>query len=152
MRTETHFTILFIKVCFNVPTKLDIRLTVAEGFLHGGETYQKIVNTLDKQLNRTDLEMFEGLDVYQHVNAAKKAINELDRNLPIEIASADVQSHANKQMHLHQCKTSQKRTLFAEKKPELVPRNQGTIQVVTSFRPYNLLDIKGQKLTITEWG
>ncbi|XP_028412273.1 uncharacterized protein LOC114535088 [Dendronephthya gigantea] len=113
------------KVCFNVPTTLDIRLTVAEGFLHGDETYQKVVKTLDKQLNRTDLEAFEGLDVYQHMHAVKEAIKQLDRNLPIEVASADVQSHANQQLQI-QRKKSEKWSFLPEKKPEIVPRGQGS--------------------------
>ncbi|CAB4025865.1 Hypothetical predicted protein [Paramuricea clavata] len=65
------------KVCLNVPTTLDITITVAEGFLKGDETYQRVVKTLDKQFNRTNLKSFDDLDVYEHMDTVRKTMEEM---------------------------------------------------------------------------
>ena len=82
----------YSQLCFNIPKTLDITIKVAEGFLSGDETYQKLVNTLDKQLKRTDLKRFEGFDVYQHLNAVNKTIREIE--ISVEDASWEIQQHA----------------------------------------------------------
>ncbi len=90
----------------NVPTTLDIRIRVAEGFLSGDETYQKVVKTLDKQFNRTNLKDFEDLDIYQHVDAVRRTMEEI---IPVQNASTEVVERAREQLERVERKRSKKR-------------------------------------------
>jgi hypothetical protein len=108
------------KVCLNVPTTLDITITVAEGFLRGDKTYQRIVKTLDKQLNRTNLKAFDDLDVYEHMDAVKKRMEEM---VFIEEASTEVVERAREHLQRVERKKSKKLSSF-EMPPNHPPRQQ----------------------------
>ena len=93
------------QLCFNIPKTLDITIKVAEGFLSGDETYQKLVNTLDSQLKRTDLKRFEGFDVYQHMNAVNKTIREIE--ISVEDASWEIQQRVRANLESSERKKSE---------------------------------------------
>ena len=61
------------KVCLRIPKDLQITVVVAEGFMSGDETYQRVVKTLDQSLNKTSLKDFENLDVYEHLDVVKNS-------------------------------------------------------------------------------
>ena len=113
------------KVCLPVPTTLDIRVTVAEGFLKGDETYQKVVKTLDKQFKRTDLKDFSDLDIYQHMDAVKKELQDtVTVSTTIEEASSEIRERARESAQ----RIAQKKRIMsfsiAAKPPKIVPRGQ----------------------------
>ena len=120
---QPHFIIFHFKVCLNVPTTLDIRITVAEGFLQGNETYQRVVKTLDKQLNRTNLKAFDDLDVYEHMDAVKKTMEDMAKDLSVEDASRDILEHAREHLARVERQTSVK-AHSSEKPPKLLPRGR----------------------------
>ena len=78
------------KICLEIPKGLDIQIVVAEGFIRGDETYQKIVKTLDERFNRTRLPDFENLDFYQHIDAVQKGTKNPATFSSVEPASVDV--------------------------------------------------------------
>ncbi|XP_046858002.1 uncharacterized protein LOC124451431 [Xenia sp. Carnegie-2017] len=88
------------KICLNIPTKVDIKVTVAEGFLKGSKTYATVVKTLDKELYKTDLNAFKDLDVYQHVHAVKKHMQ--DSTVIIREASSEDIERARQQLQKHE--------------------------------------------------
>ncbi|CAB4032427.1 Hypothetical predicted protein, partial [Paramuricea clavata] len=108
------------KLCLNVPTTLDITITVAEGFLKGDETYQRVVKTLDKQFNRTNLEAFDNLDVYEHMDAVKKRMEEM---VFIEEASMEVVQRAREHLQRVECEKPEKLSSF-ERPPNTPPSEQ----------------------------
>ena len=96
---------------------------MAEGFLKGDETYQKVVKTLDKQFKRTDLKDFADLDVYQHMDAVKKEMQDIiSVNSTIEEASNEIKERARESAQ----RISQKKRILsfntADKPPKIVPR------------------------------
>ena len=96
---------------------------MAEGFLSGDETYQKLVSTLDKQLKRTDLKSFEGYDIYQHLSAVNKTMN--DMAISVEDASWEIQQRARANLESSERKMAKK--VKPAKPPKIVPRNHGNV-------------------------
>ena len=117
-RSFYHF-----KVCLNVPTTLDITITVAEGFLRGDETYQRVVKTLDKQLSRTNLKAFDDLDVYEHMDAVEKKMEDMAKDLSVEDASPDILKHAREHLARVERQTSVK-AHSSEKPTKFPPRGR----------------------------
>ncbi len=110
-----------------MPTTLEITIKVAEAFLRGDETYQKVVKTLDKQFNRTDLKDFEDLDVYQHMDAVKRTMEDLSNDAPVEEASKEILERA--QEHVRQVTNKKKLlSLRNEKAPKVPPRRAKSVE------------------------
>ena len=78
------------KVCLQIPKDLQITVVVAEGFMSGDETYQRVVKTLDQSLNRTSLKDFENLDVYEHLDVVKNSARSVSSS-SVEKGSARVE-------------------------------------------------------------
>ena len=92
---------------------------MAEGFLRGDETYQRVVKTLDKQLNRTNLKAFDDLDVYEHIDAVKKTMEEM---VFVEDASTEVVERARE--HLQRVERKKPKKLSSFERPRNHPPRQ----------------------------
>jgi ABC-type hemin transport system substrate-binding protein len=102
---------------------------VAEGFLKGDETYQKVVKTLDKQLKRTDLDEIADLDVQQHRDAVKKELENMSTVSTVEDAPKEIQERARQNAQRISAKQQKKKFLSFnrhDKPPKLVPRGQAS--------------------------
>ena len=96
---------------------------MAEGFLRGDETYQKVVRTLDKQLNCTNLKAFEEISIYEHV----KTVGDINNDAAdIEEASSEVVERAQKKLNSIERKESRRLFKFEKKPPPLAPRRQNS--------------------------
>ncbi|XP_046857459.1 uncharacterized protein LOC124450841 [Xenia sp. Carnegie-2017] len=120
------------KVCLNVPTELNIKVTVAEGFLKGSKTYATVVKTLDKELYKTDLKAFKDLDVYEHVHAVKKHMQ--DRTVIIGRASSKVAEHARQQLQKHE-KTKSDKAPKAQARSSSMSGNMTPPNVAPRLKP-----------------
>jgi hypothetical protein len=101
---------------------------VAEGFLKGDETYQRIVKTLDKQLKRTNLKAFDDLDVYEHMDAVRKRMEEM---VFIEDASTEVVERAREHLQRVERRKSKRLSWFEWPPKPHLRRRESAKQKVT---------------------
>ena len=96
-------------------------MTVAEGFLKGDETYQKVVKTLNGSFKSTDLSVFEDLKIFPHDEAVKR---EMDNHLIVEQASREIKERARKRLEEVMRHKATKFTDKFSRPPKIPPRRQ----------------------------
>lgn len=94
-------------------------MTVAEGFLKGDETYQKVVKTLNGSFESTDLSVFKDLKIFAHEEAVKR---EMDNHLIVEQASREITQLARKRLEEVMRNKATKFTDKFSRPPKIPPR------------------------------
>ena len=125
---QTNFNAF--KACLDVPVTLDIRVTVAEGFLSGDETYQKVVRTLNENFKRTDLTAFQELNIFQHDYVVKR---EMANHITVEEASKEMAERARKRLEQVIRNRSKKLIDLSIKPPRPPPRKSVSEKVNVCF-------------------